>query len=679
MSFKDIALQTINKDVPVIRTRPKSKIALDEDWPALATKDPATVERWNAETPEANCAGVAKAEIGGMWFLEQDSPPKNVPNLTQRIESETGKKIPATYRVRSRAGRGHYYFKQTPASIALGNVAQGYVKHEDFSARISNQYVISAGSLHPQTGEPYQVIDDSPIVEAPDWLIEWIKSQRVEKKAVAPDDGGPIGQGKRNTTLTSIAGKLRNIGFDKEEIEAHLMKVNQERCTPSLPDEDIATIAASVSRYPVGKDDGITFGGVPGGLPTPTITEELPEIDTTELAPRPVFPHWVIEGTTIGEGFAKPILASSSKHAEFLFMPAVQLMVNYLSGRVRVKNQTVNLNMFLGLISPYGKFFKSTSCELAHEYFKQAGMSTTYTSSLGSADGKVVITGAGSPEGFGLLMANLNCKHAVLYNEELGKFVAKAGIESSAFSSDLLTFYGAGDFNNTVKSKRDSFAFEARSYCFSWLWCTTDRGFNRHWPKLAGISSGLEDRMFFVLGPEKPKENATYFDPPFAEGAVETRKVLDAAVEQGVFECEYLPAVQDALKDLDPRSQQLVMTLALYFAIDLRETEITNEAINRARALVDYRNAVIKYLEPIEAVNELGRLQKEIRRELRRNRGEMKYRDLCRKLSYSDYGSDLWSKAIIGLGKMGDVAEYHVSTPGAKRKTHMIRLVRQED
>ena len=507
----------------------------------------------------------------------------------------------------------------------------------------------------------------------------------VKKPVDATPTGEPIVDGGRNSMLTRIAGKLRGQGLSRELIEAHLLDLNTARCVPPLPDEDISVIAASVSRYEAGRPEDetvLTIGGKPMGSPSATAVEQapaLPEIDTREAALRPAFPYWVIDGTTIGEGLIKPALASSSKHAEFLFLPAVQCMVNSMYGKVRMKHQTVTMNLFVGLVSPYGKFFKSTSCELVHDYFKQAGLAAVYTPSMRNAGAKTIITGAGSPEGFGKLMSGLNCRNAVLYNDELGKFVAKAGIESSSFSSDLLTFYGSGEFNNTVKSARDSFAFESGSYCFSWLWCTTDRGFNRHWPKLAGISTGLEDRMFFCLGPEKPKENKDYQDPVFITAATETRKAVDAAIRQSVFEYEHRPAVQAALGNLDPRSMQLVQTLALYFAVDLRLPEVDNDCLERAKALVEYRNAVAAFLAPIEALNEQARLQKEIRRELRRNRGQMKYRELCRKLHYEDYGSETWGRAVSGLIKDGDAVQFFIPTPGSNRKTHMIGLARQDD
>jgi hypothetical protein len=246
-TFKDRAVQTLALDIPVIRLRPRDKAALDTGWPALATTDLRTVCKWNSETPDANVGAVAKAELNAVWFFEIDSL-----DVIKRIETETGQKIPPTYRVRSRPGRGHYYWRQTPESIALGNIAQSFVKHGDFSVRVHNEYVVGALSINPKSGEPYTVAEDSPIAPCPTWLIDWIKAQRVEQKKAAFDDLGPIPDGARNSTLASIAGKLRSAGMAQEDIEEHLKKVNAERCQPPLPDGDIKTIAGSIARYPAG-------------------------------------------------------------------------------------------------------------------------------------------------------------------------------------------------------------------------------------------------------------------------------------------------------------------------------------------------------------------------------------------------------------------------------------------
>jgi len=90
--------------------------------------------------------------------------------------------------------------------------------------------------------------------------------------------------------------------------------------------------------------------------------------------------------------------------------------------------------------------------------------------------------------------------------------------------------------------------------------------------------------------------------------------------------------------------------------------------------LVDYRNQAAKFLEPIEAENQEGRLMKEILRELKQNGGRMSYRDLCRNMEYNRYGR-LWGTAYGVLKNHGDIVEFWEQRTPGKRKTGMVGLV----
>lgn len=64
---------------------------------------------------------------------------------------------------------------------------------------------------------------------------------------------GNIPKGRRNKTLTSMAGTMRRGGMSQGAIEAALLAENA-KCTPPLPEKDIREIAKSVSRYAPGED-----------------------------------------------------------------------------------------------------------------------------------------------------------------------------------------------------------------------------------------------------------------------------------------------------------------------------------------------------------------------------------------------------------------------------------------
>ncbi len=77
---------------------------------------------------------------------------------------------------------------------------------------------------------------------------EYVPSKPKQVMPKIPDE---IPEGERNNTLASLAGRLRIRGLGEEEILQHLLTENRLRCKPPLPEEEVRTIAKSISRYEV--------------------------------------------------------------------------------------------------------------------------------------------------------------------------------------------------------------------------------------------------------------------------------------------------------------------------------------------------------------------------------------------------------------------------------------------
>ena len=278
--FESIALPVAGRGIPVIPLRTRTKAAFLPGWENLASIDPKQIQSWADQYPDSNCGSVAKAQESGKWFFEIDSL-----DVADRIKSETGKWIfdLGTFTVKSRPGRGHFYFNQNARSIAMGNITQNFVKHNDWSARVHNQYVVSPGSVNPESGQPYLVLNDVPLLEAPDWLIDWLISQKTEQtsepepveKADAPfvyteqekrefhsidatREGPKIPRGAHDNTLTRIAGKLHWLHPDwsEQELAEELVAVCETRCENYGTDyrEMCQKIAHSIGKRPVHVD-----------------------------------------------------------------------------------------------------------------------------------------------------------------------------------------------------------------------------------------------------------------------------------------------------------------------------------------------------------------------------------------------------------------------------------------
>jgi hypothetical protein len=670
----------IDLGIPVCLVKVGEKGAFEPNWPNVPITSLADPRLFDPAYANCNVGAIAYATLDGIWLFEIDSQ-----DVRARILADTGHDVMAikTFMVRSREGRGHLYFTQTAASIAMGNLAQSYVKHGDFSVRVHNEYVVGPGSFRAKENSFYETMQPvyAPI-EAPQWLIDWLLAQKIQRKdstgknATPRNEHNRVPHGSIHPFLVSEAGKLRHAGLDPDVLEVALLNIAHNQCEPPIDFDKVKQIARSIGQKEVGAPN------IPLKMSSKPDETIVPTIDTSEACSRPVFPTWAVDQTSIWKGLVEPALASSSKHGEFIFMPAAQMVMNYLSGKVSIAMHTCRMNLFVGLISPYGQFFKSSSCALAHEYCHWIGIGATLSKNTKS-DGTTLIAQAGSPEGFGLAIQKAESTHAILYNDELGKFVSKAGIESSSFADDLLTWYGAGPFGNNVTTAKNNFQFDGGAYTFGWLWCTTDRGFNRHWPKLAGIASGLVDRMFFVVSPKDPKPTVIHKDPDFVAGAVETRRLIEAAVAKKTYEFEDAEFFASRVAGLDPRSMELVMNISLFLAIDMGKDKIDDDILERALALVTYRNQAAAFLAPIEADNLQGRLQKEIIRELKQNRGKMSYRDLCRNLDFNRYGVDVWNRAYKTMLPYGNdegiIFEFPEQRTAGKRATRMVGLIKYEE
>src|SRR5882724_100865 len=376
MGFREIAEPLAKMGVPMTPVRPGTKRAFLPDFPTTATTDLNQIVSWDAAYPDCNGACVARAEEGGVWFFEVDSP-----DVIPRLQQQTGQTMPDTFKVRSRPGRGHFYFRQTTASMAMGNISQTYVVGQDWSVRTNREYVVGPGSIHPDTLQPYTALNwGTPIVEAPDWLINWLISQKIQKKVDTPaadvtprNERGRVPHGSIHGFMLTQAGRLRNAGLLQQEIEDALLRIVHEQCEPPIDDDRIKQMAKSICIYEPGQDKSIALNQTSAqpteSLPVDAEPEETLEFEETEY---PVFPRHVMFGTSIYEGFAKPYCDANSRIDYFMWMPAAVMMMNYLGTKVNVTMTTWKSSFYVVLIGEKGRANKSSSIKDGMKYLEFA-------------------------------------------------------------------------------------------------------------------------------------------------------------------------------------------------------------------------------------------------------------------------------------------------------------------
>jgi Bifunctional DNA primase/polymerase, N-terminal len=671
--FERNAMALAARGLPVIPLRPMTKVASLTDWPELATTDKKTIQEWGETYPEANVACVAKLEPRGFWFFEVDAP-----NFHQEIQKQTGQKMPLTMAVTSRKGegRGHFYFRHTPASLAMGNIegkdAEG---HETWSARADNKYVVGPGSIHPTTLRPYQVIIDAPIAEAPDWLVEWLlKNKHVsiedKERVNASPDGPPIPRGSHDNTLFKIACSLRNSGLGYDSIREHLISVCEKRCVGYGADyvDMCEKKAASACKYPVGEAKFAYVGSSVRAEAAASAAAAEPEIQIP-VTPYPVFPLDVMRGTSIYEGLVKPVCDANSRYPEFMFMPAITVLLNYLGGKVKIKDKNITPSIFLCMIGRKGRVIKSSSAQDAFQYLQKVGI----CAESGIASGRTMLFRPGSAEGLGKSMLGSACSNALLFYDELNGLVGKAGIESSSLASNLLTLYESGFFANQTKQKNDNYAFPAGAYTASLIACTTETDFNEQWSRLSANHKGMDERWFFLYQPETLMAMTPHKHVDTMDGVLLTHQRIADAVAQGTFEIENSRPLEEKINEIGNRTEIRAEKFALAFAVDLGKKSIDDDCIERGLALAKYERDVKRYLGGNdESVDALAVAQNKFCRVLQRHlNGTATMATMQRDMNYRRYNTEMWQRIVNGLSQVKRIQV----TPGKRKDQSVVQLL----
>lgn len=247
-----IALFYASKGFDVFPVQPRSKYPYkDFTWDTLATRDNEIITRWfESEYKNANI-GIACGARSGLVVLDVDAGHGGIETL-EALEDTHGK-LPVTPRAKTGGGGYHYVFRHPGREVrnSASKVGPG------IDIRGDGGYIVAPPSIHPD-GPRYQWLDDykpsdTPLAEMPAWLLGLATKDggetKQEETQQANGEVGKIPAGKRNQTLTSLAGTMRKRGMSQEAIFTALMVENNARCVPPLPDTDVLKISESVNRY----------------------------------------------------------------------------------------------------------------------------------------------------------------------------------------------------------------------------------------------------------------------------------------------------------------------------------------------------------------------------------------------------------------------------------------------
>ena len=221
-------LERGHRPIPLWETGSKAKQPRIK-WREYQRRSPSLQEvtEWFTQWPTAN-VGLIMGSGVGVFAVDVDAP-EALEELRRHGE------LPET--VTSRTSRGwHYLFEWPDTPVPTKSVCT------KVDVRGEGGYIQVWPSRHP-SGHLYHWENgfDALVAKAPEWLLEMIIGV---PDATASDECIP--EGRRNNTLTQLAGRMVGQKEAPVRVREELLRVNRERCVPPLPEEEVDAIAASI-------------------------------------------------------------------------------------------------------------------------------------------------------------------------------------------------------------------------------------------------------------------------------------------------------------------------------------------------------------------------------------------------------------------------------------------------
>ncbi|WP_404406178.1 bifunctional DNA primase/polymerase [Pelagibacterium halotolerans] len=201
-----------------------------------ATTNRAEIRRVFKKYPDANLAVVPPE---GLVVLDVDGP----------TGAKTYRSLGLPETAHLKTGRGaHYYFRYE------GSLPDRVPRLDGIDIKTGNGYLVTSPSDHT-SGKRYRWNRSGPRRIATLPKDFFAAPESAPRTVNFSESTLRVGQGGRNSVLTSFAGFLRYRGLAESALERVLQALNGEVCTPPLSDGEVAKIAESVGRYEVGSED----------------------------------------------------------------------------------------------------------------------------------------------------------------------------------------------------------------------------------------------------------------------------------------------------------------------------------------------------------------------------------------------------------------------------------------
>ncbi len=216
-----------------------------------ATTDLDIIRGWWRQWPNANI-GIPTGKVSDTIALDVD-PKSGGPYSLEELEGSYGE-LPATVKQRTGSNGEHRIFRYPDVRVKNSVSAIGW----GLDIRSDGGYIVAAPSVHA-SGNRYEWYGvNTPVENAPDWLVALIliseEEQAQETKQhstlmLSPVLGEIIkeGEGRNNFLFRQASGLVNN--FSQQEVRRRLETKNLARCIPLVDEKELSRILKSAERY----------------------------------------------------------------------------------------------------------------------------------------------------------------------------------------------------------------------------------------------------------------------------------------------------------------------------------------------------------------------------------------------------------------------------------------------
>lgn len=248
---EDVCYKLIERQLPVIPIGPDKKPHVG--WKQYQSRLPERAEAkdWFKRWPQANIALVT-GTLSGVDVIDFDPGHETWPASEHVLPTDC---VVATPRMPE---GGHYYVKHVDgARNSTGVLAEGVDVRAEGGYAILPPSAITKRSYRFVHGN-YDTIAQIARGEArAPWLVDALSPRLGTSRRPESTPSNRIPEGRRNTTLTRLAGTLFGQGKQTVHVTTQIMAVNQAQCDPPLPVEEVIGIVESVARLAASCPDSV--------------------------------------------------------------------------------------------------------------------------------------------------------------------------------------------------------------------------------------------------------------------------------------------------------------------------------------------------------------------------------------------------------------------------------------